>query len=89
MSMRPDTPAGRPDLSAGTDVLLEQALEAARAGPSQESDTPWAFIRELHRRGEAGIFEAAVRWCRAPEPLLREHPDVAAVRAAIEARGSK
>jgi hypothetical protein len=60
-----------PEGMGPTRLILEQAEECARHDPSRESDERWRFIRELHRRGERPIFEAAVRWCGSDEPLVR------------------
>jgi HEAT repeat protein len=51
--------------------LLGQVLTAARRDPSRESDERWEVLRELHRRGDETIRDAALEWCRSPEPLVR------------------
>lgn len=51
--------------------LLERVLAAARRDPSREADERWELLRELHRRGDQAIFDAAIEWCRSPEPLVR------------------
>jgi HEAT repeat protein len=54
-----------------TDALLERTAEVAQRDPSRESDDRWSLVRELHRRGERSVFQAAAGWCVSSEPLLR------------------
>lgn len=57
--------------SVSTEHLLERAASSAQRDSSRESEERWSLIRELHRRGDAAILEAAVRWCTSTEALLR------------------
>lgn len=54
-----------------TPQLIEQAVTAARRDVTREAEDRWTIIRELHRRGEAAVRDAALEWCRSPEPLVR------------------
>ncbi len=58
------------DVQTGT--LLERTVDLARGEDPQEDDRYWEAVRELHRRGEAVIFDAATRWCASPERTLRQ-----------------
>jgi len=54
-----------------TEELVERAAEVARRDPSRETDDRWSLVRELHRRRERSVFQAAAAWCASSEPLLR------------------
>lgn len=54
-----------------TSLLLDRAARTARLDASRDSDERWALVRELHRRGEACVFDAAAAWCASPDPMLR------------------
>jgi HEAT repeat protein len=54
-----------------TDALLEAALAASRADPTDESDERWDLIRALHRRADRSILDRARSWCAGPEVVER------------------
>ncbi len=54
-----------------SEVLVVQAEEEALADPTRESPRRWEIVRELHRRSDEAIFEAAGGWCASNESLLK------------------
>jgi len=54
-----------------TEQLLQRAASSAQRDSSRDSDERWSFVRELHRRGDPSILDAAMRWCTSADALLR------------------
>jgi HEAT repeat protein len=54
-----------------TAEVVRRAEQIARRDGTSDSQERWELVRELHRRHDEAILDAATAWCRSPEILLR------------------
>ncbi len=51
--------------------LVELAASEAADDSSREGAIRWELVREMHRRTDREIFDAAAAWCASTDPLIR------------------